>query len=160
MMAGLCHFVISFYILFAWHYCAAPRRNNAKRKDEITKKKMPSEIIKRRSDARRKNEKTSCATPNDEKRARIRKNVMRNNAILNSYFLSFRLASFCHFIFFRLVLFRPFVILCGVFLLFLLFPWRYFVFLPCHNSKQNDKKMKKCHTRRQNYEKTPLEKTK
>ena len=32
--------VISFFRLFAWRYGAAPRRNNAKRKDEITKKRQ------------------------------------------------------------------------------------------------------------------------
>ena len=40
MVACLCHFVISFFRLFAWRYGAAPRRNNAKRKDEITKKRQ------------------------------------------------------------------------------------------------------------------------
>ena len=40
MVAYLCHFVISFFRLFAWRYGAAPRRNNAKRKDEITKKRQ------------------------------------------------------------------------------------------------------------------------
>ena len=66
MVARLCHFVISFFRLFAWRYGAAPRRNNAKRKDEITK--TPSEITKRRNNARRKDGKTKCATRNDEKR--------------------------------------------------------------------------------------------
>ena len=37
MVAGLFRFVISFFCLFAWRYGAAPRRNNARRKDEITK---------------------------------------------------------------------------------------------------------------------------
>ena len=63
------YFVLSFFRLFAWRYGAAPRPNNAKRKDEITKK-TPSEITKRRNNARRKDEKTKCATQNDEKRAR------------------------------------------------------------------------------------------
>ena len=40
MVAGLCHFVISVFRLFAWRYGAAPRRNNAKPKDEITKKRQ------------------------------------------------------------------------------------------------------------------------
>ena len=40
MVACLCHFVISFFRLFAWRYGAAPRRNNAKQKDEITKKRQ------------------------------------------------------------------------------------------------------------------------
>ena len=40
MVACLCHFVISFFRLFAWRYGAAPKRNNAKRKDEITKKRQ------------------------------------------------------------------------------------------------------------------------
>ena len=48
MVACLCHFVISFFRLFAWRYGAAPRRNNSKRKDEITKKE----------NAKRNNEKT------------------------------------------------------------------------------------------------------
>ena len=39
MVACLCHSVISFFRLFAWRYGAAPRRNNAKWKDEITKKR-------------------------------------------------------------------------------------------------------------------------
>ena len=51
MVACLCLFVISFFRLFAWRYGAAPWRNNAKRKDEITKK-TPSEITKRRNNAR------------------------------------------------------------------------------------------------------------
>ena len=67
MVACLCHFVISFFRLFAWRYGAAPRRNNAKRKDEITKKrqakgrnneKTPHEKTKRRQAKRRNNEKT------------------------------------------------------------------------------------------------------
>ena len=40
MVACLCHFVISFFRLFAWRYGVAPRRNNAKRKDKITKKRQ------------------------------------------------------------------------------------------------------------------------
>ena len=38
MVAGLCHFVISF--VFFSFYVAAKRQNNAKRKDEITKKRQ------------------------------------------------------------------------------------------------------------------------
>ena len=60
------YFVLSS---FRRRYGAAPRRNNAKRKDEITKKR-PNEITKRRNNARRKDEKTKCAKRNDEKRAR------------------------------------------------------------------------------------------
>ena len=33
-VAGLCHFVSSFFRLFAWRYGGAPRRNNVNRKDE------------------------------------------------------------------------------------------------------------------------------
>ena len=40
MVACLCHFVISFFRLFAGRYGVALRRNNAKRKDEITKKRQ------------------------------------------------------------------------------------------------------------------------
>ena len=54
MVACLCHFVISFFRLFAWRYGAAPRRNNAKRKDEITKKRQ----AKRRNDEKTPGEKT------------------------------------------------------------------------------------------------------
>ena len=38
MLACLCHFVISFFRLFALRSGGAKKRNNARRKDEITKK--------------------------------------------------------------------------------------------------------------------------
>ena len=102
MVACLCHFVFSFFRLFAWRYGAAPRRNNAKPKDEITKKRQ----AKRRNNARRKDEKTKCATRNDEKRARKDEKTPRE--ITPFKFLFF---VFAH----------------GVFSLFRLFAWRYFV---------------------------------
>ena len=143
MVACLCHFVISFFRLFAWRYGAAPRRNNAKRKDENT----PSEITKRRNNARRKDEKTKCATRNDEKRAR--KDEKTPCEITPFSTLIFRLFAWRLFAVssFRLALFRLFVISRGVFSLFRLFAWRYFVFSPRHNAKRKD-------------EKTPCEKTK
>ena len=69
---GLCHFVIFFFFfrLFAWRYGAAKVRNNAMRKDEITKKKTPREITKRQNNAKRKDGIKKCETQNDEKRAR------------------------------------------------------------------------------------------
>ena len=64
---------------------------------------------------------TKCAIQKDE-------NAMRNNAILNSYFSYFPLASFRYFVFSPGVIsFRLFVILRGLFSLFRLFAWRYFV---------------------------------
>ena len=98
MVACLCHFVISFFRLFAWRYGAAPRRNNAKRKDEITKKRQ----AKKRKDEITPGEKTKKRnapremTKNEREKT---KNAMRNNAILNSYFSSFRMASFRYFVF-------------------------------------------------------------
>ena len=75
MVACLCHFVIiSLFRLFAWRNGAAPRQNNAKRNDEITKK-TPSEITKRRNNARRKDEKTK------RRHAKRRNNATRNNEI-------------------------------------------------------------------------------
>ena len=56
--------------------------------DEIIKK--PSEITKRRNNARRKDEITKCATRNDKK-------MPCEKNILNSYFSSFRLAFICLF---------------------------------------------------------------
>ena len=48
-----------FFRLFARRYGAAPKRNNAKRKDEITKQKTPhKKKNKKRNKARRKVEKT------------------------------------------------------------------------------------------------------
>ena len=55
--------------------------------------------MKRRNNARRKDEITKYAMQNDEKRVQKDKNAMRNIAILNSYFSSFCLASFCYFVF-------------------------------------------------------------
>ena len=61
-------FCFVFFCLFAWRYRygAVSRRNNAKRKDEITKKNA----TKRRNNIRQEGEITKCATRNDEKRAR------------------------------------------------------------------------------------------
>ena len=39
-VAGLCHFVSSFFLSFRPALWRAPRRNNVKRKDEITKKRQ------------------------------------------------------------------------------------------------------------------------
>ena len=60
------------------------------------------------------------------------------------------------------MLFRLFVISCGVHSLFRLFARRYFVFSPHKNAKQKDEKMKKKkrHAKRHNNEKTPREITK
>ena len=84
---------------------------------------------------------------------------MRNNAILNSYFSSFRMASFRYFVFSPGVIsfFRNFA---WRFSLFRLFAWRYFVFSPRQNAKRKDEKTKKRHAKRRNNEKTPREKTK
>ena len=46
---------------------------------------------------------------------------------------------------FPLALIRLFVILLGVFSLFRLFAWRYFVLAPCHNAKRKDE-ITKWHT--------------
>ena len=43
---------------------------------------------------------------------------------------------------FRLALFRLFVISRGVYSLFRLFAWRYFVLVPRHNSRRKDEKTK------------------
>ena len=128
MVACLCHFVISFFRLFAWRYGAAPRRNNAKRKDEITKKRRAK---------KRKNEKTKSATRNDEKRAR--KDEKTPCEI--TPFSSFRMASFRYFVFSPGVIsfFRYFA---WRFSLFRLFAWRYFVFSPRQNAKRKDEKTK------------------
>ena len=70
------------------------------------------------------------------------KNAMRNNAILNSYFSSFRLASFRYFVF------SP-----GVISSFRYFTWRffrYFVFSPRHNARRKDEKTKLRHAKRRN----------
>ena len=130
----------------------------ARCRDEITpmkrrnNEKTPSEITKRRNNTRRNDEITKCATRNDEKRARKDENAMRNNVILNSYFSSFHLASFRYFVFvarrffviwfFRLALFRLFVISRGDLTLFRLFAWRYFVLAQRHNARRKDEKTK------------------
>ena len=58
-----------YFAFFVFSLGAAPRRNNAKGKDQITKKTL-SEITKRRNNTRRKETISKCAKQNDEKRAR------------------------------------------------------------------------------------------
>ena len=79
---------------------------------------------------------------------------MRNNAILNSYFSSFRMASFRYFVF------SP-----GIISSFRYFAWRFFVFSPgvissFRPARTPSEKTKKRHAKRRNNEKTPREKTK
>ena len=99
--------------------------------------------------------------------AKRRKNATRNNATLNSYFSSFRMASFSYFVF------SP-----GVISSFRYFAWRFFVissfrlalfrlFAPSErqaerriNATRKDEITNRRQAKRRNNEKTPGEKTK
>ena len=114
---------ISLFRLFAWRYGAALRRNNTKRKDEITKKK--------KKNARRKDEKLEF------KMALFRMAFFRLFALVFLHF-AWRISLFRLFAW-RYLSFRYFA---WRFSLFRLFAWRYFVLAPRHNARRKDEKTK------------------
>ena len=94
---AILHFFLSFFAwhLFAWPYIAAPRQNNAKRKDKIVKK-TPGNITKRRNNARQKDGTTKCTMRNDKKTSMKRQNTpYKIMPFYTFYSVFFRLASFC-----------------------------------------------------------------
>ena len=154
MVAGLCHFVISFFRLFARRYGAAPKRNNAKRKDEITKQKSPrkkknkqKKHTKIRNNARRKVETTKLKRRQAKRRNNERRQAKRRK--VRVYYFAWRFSSFrarfslyawrIFYFAFSPGVFCLFVILSGVFSLFRLFTWRYFVLPPRHIARRKDK---------------------
>ena len=148
MVACLCHFVISFFRLFDWRYGAAPRRNNAKRKDEITKKRQAKERKDKITPGEKTKKRNAPSEMTNNEREKT-KNAMRNNAILKSYFSSFRMASFRHFVF------SP-----GVISYFRYFAWRFFVISSLRLALFRLFTPQERQAKRRKDEKTPREKTK
>ena len=150
-LAFFCYFVFSrgvfsFFRLFAWRFFVfssfrlalwlghAKRRNN--------EKKTPREITKRRNNAWRKDE----ITKRHQAKKAKNKSLKWRCFAWRFFFFSRSFSSFCveHFVIssFRLALFRLFVVSLGVFSLFRLFAWHYFVLAPRHNARRKDEKPK------------------
>ena len=107
--------------------------------------KTPSEITKRRNNARRKDEITKCTTRNDKKTSAKRRKKRYAKRQFKLVFLSFRLAPLCYFVFspgiissFRYFAWRFFVISSFRVALFSLFAPP----LCRHDAKRNDEKTK------------------